>query len=164
MDDTEPDFALLVALDEGQWEVSSLPQRVGSDLESFVATLRAQPAEGSVLGLAVYDDDFFLVLRPRGADVRMLLSDVAAATDWPIAEEVLEALELPLPGDDDEDEDDEPQPAGDLEIFADFGLRPMDVSALCADPDLYPDETLGTIASRLGFGPAFERAIDGANR
>ena len=91
----------------------------------------------------------------------MLISDAAAAADWPIAEDVLEELDVPLP---DEDEDDaDIAPAGDLGIFADLGMRPMDMSMLCDDPDLYPDEMLGSIAAKLGFGPALEGVLSGAH-
>ena len=70
-----------------------------------------------------------------------MLSDVTAVGDWPIARQVVEAL-------DDGDEDAEPedletvQPAGDLDIFADLGVDAMEVSAVCGDLELYPDEML----------------------
>ena len=31
---------------------------------------------------------------------------------------------------------------------------------LCEDLDLYPDEQIGTIASRLGFGEQYESIVD----
>ena len=37
----------------------------------------------------------------------------------------------------------------------------MELAALCDDLDLYPDEMLGSVASRLGFGEAFQAAVDG---
>ena len=159
VDDTTPDVAVLVTREEGRWDLTALPVRVGGDLATFLDTLRAQPVEGGAIGLATYGDDFFLALRVMGGDVRMLISDAAAAADWPIAEDVLEELDVPLP---DEDEDDaDIAPAGDLGIFADLGMQPMDMSMLCDDEDLYPDEMLGTIATRLGFGPALEGVLSG---
>jgi putative tRNA adenosine deaminase-associated protein len=71
---------------------------------------------------------------------------------------VLEALDLPLPG----PEDERVQPAGDLTIFSDLGLPAMELGALCDDLDLYPDQMLDSIASRLGFADAFRRAVDSA--
>ena len=36
----------------------------------------------------------------------------------------------------------------------------MEIASLCSDAELFPDEMLGSIAARLGFGEDFERAID----
>jgi putative tRNA adenosine deaminase-associated protein len=83
------------------------------------------------------------------------MSDVTAATQWPLARDVIDELHLPVP-----DEDDEEVPAGDLSIVADLGMSAMDLGALCDDIDLYPDEMLGEIADKLGFGPQFREAID----
>jgi putative tRNA adenosine deaminase-associated protein len=69
---------------------------------------------------------------------------------------VIDHLELPPPDDD----DDQIQPAGDLGILADLGINAMELGALCDDPDLYPDEVLADIASRLGFGSAFDDVVD----
>jgi putative tRNA adenosine deaminase-associated protein len=88
-----------------------------------------------------------------------LLSDVTAATESPLARAVLARLELPLPAD-----DDRVQPAGDVGIFADLGLEPMDLAAICDQLDLYPEEMLGEVADRLGFGAEYERAVDAALR
>ena len=89
-----------------------------------------------------------------GAEVRLLLSDVTAATDWPLAAAVVEHLDLPLP-----DDEEEQEPAGDLGIVADLGMGAMDMGALLDDYELYPDEMLGDIASRLGFGPLYDEIV-----
>ncbi len=52
------------------------------------------------------------------------------------------------------------QPAGDLSILADLGLSAMELGAMCDDNQLYPEELLGDIAARLGFGIAFEELVD----
>jgi hypothetical protein len=39
-------------------------------------------------------------------------------------------------------------------------MSAMDLGALCDDIDLYPDEMLGEIADKLGFGPQFREAVD----
>jgi putative tRNA adenosine deaminase-associated protein len=68
-------------------------------------------------------------------------------------------LDIPVP----EDEDlDQVLPAGDMSIFADLGVDEMDLGALSGNLDLFPDEVLASIARRLGFGPALERALDSA--
>jgi len=103
------------------------------------------------------DEDFFVLTRVRGADVSLLLSDITAAGDWPLARGVVDRLGLPAPSD-----DDEPQPAGDMGMLADLGFDAMALAALLDDSDLYPDEMLADIALRIGFGGQFELAVDTA--
>jgi putative tRNA adenosine deaminase-associated protein len=151
---TELDFAVAAYREEGDWQVTplSLPD---PDLASLVSALRRYPSESGVIGLVSVADDFFLLVRVIGVRARLLMSDVTAATQWPLAREVIDELHLPVP-----DEDDEEVPAGDLSIVADLGMSAMDLGALCDDIDLYPDEMLGEIADKLGFGPQFREAID----
>jgi putative tRNA adenosine deaminase-associated protein len=156
---TATDFAVAAYLEDGRWVVSSLPPRAADGLEPLVHALRQQPGDGGSIGMVSVADDFFVAVRVFGEDERILLSDVTAAQDWPLAREVLDRLDLPLP----EDEDlEQVQPAGDLAVFADMGVPPMEVAMLCEDTELYPDEMLGSIASRLGFGEEFEQALDQA--
>ena len=146
------DFALVVYREEGVWQLQELSPDSVADVGSFAAELRRYPGDGGSLGLVSVDEDFFLLLRVLGAHVRVLLSDITAATDWPIARSAVDFLELPLPADDDDDQ----VPAGDLAIVADLGMGAMDMGALLDDFDLYPDEMLGDIAHRLGFGRLFD--------
>jgi putative tRNA adenosine deaminase-associated protein len=69
----------------------------------------------------------------------------------------MERLDLELPR---EDELDDVWPAGDLAVFTDLGLDPMELGAILSDVDAYADEMLSTLARRLGFADAFERAMD----
>jgi putative tRNA adenosine deaminase-associated protein len=155
--DTATDFAVAVFREDGQWVVSTLPPSAANGIEPLVHALRQQPGEGGSIGLVSVAEDFFVAVRVYGDDELILLSDVTAAQDWPLAREVLDRLELPMPYG---DELDQPQPAGDLGAFADLGLPPMELAMICEDPDLYPDEMLGSIASRLGFGEEFEQTLD----
>ncbi len=151
------DFVVAAYREEGRWQVQPLPTRVADGLEALVASLRPLPSESGSVGMVSVDEDFFVLVRVLGADVHVLLSDVTAATDWPLASEVVDRLELPEP-----DDEDDPQPAGELAMFADFGLSAMDMAVLCDDSDLYPDEMLSDVAQRLGFGSQFEDAIERA--
>ena len=72
-----------------------------------------------------------------------------------VAEELLEIADIPMP-----EEDEEPGPVGHLEILADLGMNGMEISALCDDEELFPDEQLEAIASRLGFGQDFSELLD----
>lgn len=151
------DFAVVVYREDDAWEVEQLPIALTEDLQGLIHALRQQPSIGGTIGLAAVGDDFFVALRVIADDVMVFLSDVTASVDWPLARQVVEYLELDIP----EDEDlDQVLPAGDMSIFADLGLDEMELGALSGDLDLYPDEMLASIAARLGFGAAFERAIE----
>jgi putative tRNA adenosine deaminase-associated protein len=154
-EDTLVDFAVVVFREEGQWQVGPLPHRAAEDLAALLHAVRQQPSEGPTLAVCSYGDDFFLVVRPDGDDVRLMISDVTAAGDWPVAREALD-----LVGEVEPDDDETVAPAGDLELFADLGMSSMELVAICSDLELYPDEMLGQIAARIGFGPQFETVVD----
>ena len=153
-EETLVDFALVAYLEDGHWQVGSLPPRTAADLHSFVHALRQQQSEAAAIGFCSYGDDFFLAVRLDGEDVRILISDVTAIGEWPVARQALELMNEPEP------EDDGVLPGGDLSIFADLGVSSMEVSAICSDLELYPDEMLEQIATHIGFGTQFEQAVD----
>jgi len=148
------DFALAAYREEGVWQLQEVPPERADDLLTFAAELRRWPGDFGCLGLVSVDEDFFVVVRVAGAEVRVLLSDVTAATDWPLARSALKQLGLPLPAD-----ADEPLPGGDPGIVSDLGLPAMDMAALLDDSEPYPDETLGEIAQRLGFGRLYDEVL-----
>jgi putative tRNA adenosine deaminase-associated protein len=151
------DFAVVVYREDDAWEVDRLPIALTEDLSGLIHALRQQPSIGSTLGLAAIGDDFFVGLRVVADETMVFLSDVTASVDWPLARQVVDYLELDIP---DDEELDQVLPAGDMSIFNDLGLDEMELGALSGDLDLFPDEMLASIASRLGFGAAFERAIE----
>ena len=155
----ETDFAVIVYREEDRWEADCLPATVTADLDDFVQALRRQPSMGGTIGFAGVGDDFWAAVRVIGEDVSLFLSDLTAAVDYPLARQVLEALGIPVPSD---DELDQVLPAGDLSIFADLGLDEMELGAVAADLDLYPEDAVAHIADRLRFGEAVERALDTA--
>jgi putative tRNA adenosine deaminase-associated protein len=96
----EMDFAVIVYREEDQWEADVLPSAVTADLDDFVQALRRQPSMGGTIGFAGVDDFFFVAVRVLGDDVSMFLSDLTAAVDYPLARQVLGALDIPVPADD----------------------------------------------------------------
>jgi putative tRNA adenosine deaminase-associated protein len=155
----ETDFAVIVYREEDQWEADALPAAVTADLDDLLHALRQQPSIGGIIGFAGVGDDFWLAVRIIGEDVSLFLSDLTAAVDYPLARQVLEALNIPVPSD---NELDQVLPAGDLSIFADLGLEEMELGAIAADLDVYPEDAVAGIAERLRFGEAVERALDRA--
>ena len=164
---SETDFAIVVFREDDGWDADVLPVAVTDDLKGFIRVLRQQPSLAGTIGLAGIDDYFFVAIRVVGNQVSVLLSDIGAALDYPLAEQVLDYLEIPVP---DEEDLDQVLPVGDLSIFADLGLDEMDLAAICSrldfdsddDPWDHVEDAVESIAVRLGFGPAMERALDTA--
>ncbi|HEY0935412.1 MAG TPA: tRNA adenosine deaminase-associated protein [Trebonia sp.] len=164
---SETDFAIVVFQEDDGWNADVLPVAVTGDLKGLIRVLRQQPSLAGTIGLAGIDDYFFVAVRILGSQVSLLLSDIGAALDYPLAEQALDYLEIPVP---DEDDLDQVLPVGDLSIFADLGLDEMDLAAICSrldfdsedDPWDHVEDAVESIAARLGFGPAMERALDSA--
>jgi putative tRNA adenosine deaminase-associated protein len=154
-------IAVVVYREEGAWQSGVLPERVGGDLDGLIQALRQQPAENVAIGLVNVADEFFVALRIRGDEVRLMLSDVTAAVAWDLARQVVDRLGIDAPAGDDLDE---VWPAGDVGIFADLGLDEMELSALLSDLDAYADEMLVSVADRLGFGEVYDRALEVQSR
>lgn len=154
MAEDDVDFAVAAYRDEGEWQVVELNPRLGEDVEELSHALARFPSDVGVLGLVSMNDDFFVILRRSGTQVRAMLSDVTAVTDWPLAGGVADLLDLPDP-----DDADEPQAAGDLELLSDLGMPALELGVLCDHDELYPEDILRDVADRLGFGDAFEAVI-----
>jgi putative tRNA adenosine deaminase-associated protein len=154
--DAGVDFAVVAYREEGEWQVISLPPRAGTDLDVLIHALRQWPGDAGSLGMVSIDEDFFVLARVQGDSVRLLLSDVTAATEWPLARDVVNRLELPVP----DDEEEALQPAGDMQILSDLGLSAMDLAVLCDEDELYPDEMLEDIAGRAGFVSEYQSALE----
>lgn len=154
MEENDVDFAVAAYRDDGMWQLAEIDVALAGDINDLLTVLRRFPSESGVLGLVSVSDEFFVVVRVIGSKVRLLLSDVTAVTDWPLASGVADLLDVPDPED-----DDQPQPAGDLNIISDLGMQAIELGALCDDQELYPEDILVDIAGRIGFGADFEALI-----
>ena len=155
-DEMAADFALSAVREDGVWSVTPLPPAAADAFEQMIHALRQQPGDAGAIGLVSFAEDFFVILRLVGDDVRILLSDVTAAFDAPFAGQVLDHLELPMPDGDDEDDI---EPAGDLDLLEDLGVSPLLMAELCDDLDLYPDDVFGQIAEHAGFSEQYDAAM-----
>ena len=90
-------IAVVVYREDGAWQSGVLPERVGGDLDGLIQVLRQQPAENGAIGLVNVADEFFVALRVRGDDVRVMLSDVTAAVAWDLARQVVDRLGIDAP-------------------------------------------------------------------
>lgn len=153
MAEDDVDFAVAAYHDEGRWRVVELNPRIGEDVDDLSEALARFPSDVGVLGLVSVNDDFFVIVRRSGTQVRVMLSDVTAIDDWPLAGGVADMLDLAEP------QSDDPQAVGDLEILSDLGMTAFDLGVLCDDDDLYPDDVLLDVAQRLGFGVELEAVL-----
>ena len=139
------DFAIEAWHEDGRWSIASLPDP--DDLTHIIDRLKKQQTNGGAVALIAIDDEFFFAIRVLWTHVKYFISDVTCAIDYEVAAEFLDIADIDQP-----EEEDEPLPAGDLDIFSDLGLQSMELSTICDDADLFPDEQIEAIASRLGFG------------
>jgi putative tRNA adenosine deaminase-associated protein len=150
-------FAVAAYRDSGEWRVEPLPPAMVTDLGVLIQALRAQPHEGGPFVIACVDEEFFLIARLDGGRISLLLSDLTASVEYPLAEQVMTRLGEEPPED---DELDEVWPVGDLDLFADLGLPEDEMEAILDDIDAYPDEMLDTIVERIGLGDTYTAASE----
>ena len=89
---TQRGFAVAGFRDAGQWRCETLPPAVLGDLGVLLSALRSQVPEGGPFVIASVDDEFFLIARLDGPRIVLLLSDLTAAVEYPLAAQALERL------------------------------------------------------------------------
>ncbi len=152
-DDGGSDFGVIAWHEDGRWELSELADC--RDLTRIIDQLKSQRTNGGAVALIAIDEEFFIAARSLGTHLQMMISDVTYAADYDIATDLLDVLDLPFP-----EEDDEPQPGGDIDLFKDLGMNEMEIEAISHDVDLFPDEQIDAIATRLGFGEELAEYLD----
>ena len=150
-------YAVVVAREQGMWQVDVLPEALTDDLDALVAAVRRQAEEDGAFALVDVADEFFVVVRVQHGRVRLLLSDVTASAEWDLATQVVDHLGVEIPRD---DALQRVVPVGDLGVFDDLGVDGTELAALLSDVDAYDDELLEALALRLGFASAYERVVD----
>jgi putative tRNA adenosine deaminase-associated protein len=153
----ERGFAVAAFRDGTEWRVEPLPPAVLGDLGALLSALRSQPPEGGPFVIAMVEDEFFVIARQEGRRISLLLSDLTAAVEFPLAEQAIARLGEEPPAD---DELDEVWPVGDLELFSDLDLAEDEMDDILDDLDLLPDEMLENIVDRIGIAEPYHRALD----
>jgi len=149
----ELDIAVAAWHEDGRWTLGILPDP--ADIAQIITSLKSQQTNGGAIALISIDEEFFILIRVLGSHISLFLSDVTCALDYPVAEELLDIADIEMP-----EEEDDPNPIGQLEILSDLGMNGMELSALCDDDELFPDEQLEAIANRLGFGDQFAELLE----
>ena len=152
-------FAVVAFRDGAQWRAEPLPPAVLGDLGVLLAALRSQPPEGGPFVIACVEEEFFVIARQEGLRISLLLSDLTAAVEFPLAEQAITRLGEEPPAD---DELDEVWPVGDLELFTDLGLPEEEMEDILDDLDALPEEMLDTIIDRLGITEQYAAATEAA--
>ena len=147
------DFGIIAWHEDGRWDATRLISN--RDIGAIIDSLKAQQTNGGAIALIAIEDEFVIIARALGDQMQMMISDVTYALDYEVAAELIEVLDLEFP-----EEDDEVQPGGDLDLLNDLGVSEMELLTILDDSELYPDEQLEAIASRLGFGEQFNQVIE----
>ncbi|MGH3494860.1 MAG: tRNA adenosine deaminase-associated protein [Sciscionella sp.] len=142
-----------------QWRMELMPPALLVDLGMLLQALRSQPPEGGPFVVASVDGEFFVIARQLGRRVLLLLSDMTASVEYPLAEQALTRLGEDPP---DDEELDEVWPIGDLDLFADLDLSEEEMEEILDDLDSDPDEILEAIIDRVGLGDQFGQATAAA--
>jgi putative tRNA adenosine deaminase-associated protein len=155
----EIDYVLAAYREDGQLHVQALELDLANDLDALIEQLRRLPGDAGSLGFVSLVEEVFVVVRVRGQHVQALLSDSAAAGDWPIAHDVLDFLGEDV---DEPDDDEDGELVGDLDMLADLGLSEFELGTIVDNLDLSSDQMLGAIAERININPEFAQATEAA--
>ena len=147
------DFGIIAWHEDGRWDATRLI--LTRDIGAIIDSLKAQQTNGGAIALIAIEDELVIIARALGDQMQMMISDVTYALDYEVAAELIEVLDLEFP-----EEEDETQPGGDLDLLSDLGVSEMELLTILDDSELYPDEQLEAIASRLGFGEQFNQVIE----
>jgi putative tRNA adenosine deaminase-associated protein len=147
------DFGCIAWHEDGRWDASLLNST--RDIGLIIDALKSQQTNGGAIALIAIEDEFVIIARVLGDQMRMMISDITYALDYEVAAELVEVLDLEYP-----QEEDKSQPDGDIDLLSDLGVGEMELLAILDDTELYPDEQLEAIANRLGFGEQFNQVIE----
>ncbi len=153
MAEDEADYVVAAYRDADDWEVVELKASLGHDVEELSDAL-GRLHHQDVLAMVSVNEDYVILLRRVDGRVRVLLSDVTAVSESDLAVDIADLLDLPDP-----DDEDEPVPGGDLELLADLGVSAADLTDLCADDEVTPDDLLLDLAERIGFVDGLEAVL-----
>ena len=147
------DFGCIAWHEDCRWDASLLNST--RDIGLIIDALKSQQTNGGAIALIAIEDEFVIIARVLGDQMRMMISDITYALDYEVAAELVEVLDLEFP-----EEEDESQSGGDIDLLSDLGVGEMELLAILDDTELYPDEQLEAIANRLGFGEQFNQVIE----
>jgi putative tRNA adenosine deaminase-associated protein len=150
------DYSAILWREEGIWNAIKVPARQAIVLDDLLDLCRQYPGEGGVYAVVGVSGEFFILLRSDPRKTEALISDGIALLDWDIAEDAADLIDLQWQEDDLEDY----EAVGDLNILANFGLKAQDLSMICENPDLEPDQQISEVFKRIGAELAWKKIIN----
>ena len=150
------DYSAILWREEGIWNALKVPARQAIVLDDLLDLCRQYPGEGGVYAVVGVSGEFFILLRSDPRKTEALISDGIALLDWDIAEDAADLIDLQWQ----EDDLEEYEAVGDLNILANFGLKAEDLSMICENPDLEPDQQISEVFKRIGAELAWKKIIN----
>ncbi|MGY2083126.1 tRNA adenosine deaminase-associated protein [Blastococcus sp. SYSU DS0539] len=154
-------YAVRASRVDSRWKVELLAADAGDELPVLERALGEPGAGGWPPPLVLVVDSrlYFVALRHGpGGMVRALISD-ATMLEWVLAAEVVERYGIGVDTEGAFDDDETGWPGGDLDIFADDGLPAEELRPIVTADDLWADEMVARIATRLGFADELAAAV-----
>ena len=153
-------FAAALARTPTGWTAEELDLDGVSDVDEVADRVRDVDGEAETALLFVEEDDEYVAILRVDADedeLRVFVSDPAAAASYPVAGIFAGAVEdEPAPPsdlDDDEEEEDDPpdsEPVGDADLLADLGTPRRDLIALVTHERTLPADVISEVCERAG--------------
>ncbi|MDE0974533.1 MAG: tRNA adenosine deaminase-associated protein [Candidatus Nanopelagicales bacterium] len=147
------DYSAILWREDGVWNSIPVPAQHAIVLDDLLALCKQYPGEGGVYAAVGVGEEFFILLRNDNQKTEVVISDGAALLDWDIAEDAADLIEL----DWQEGDFEEFEAVGDLNLFSNFGLKSQDLSMICENPDLEPDQQISEIFKRIGAEFAWQK-------
>jgi putative tRNA adenosine deaminase-associated protein len=147
------DYSAILWREEGIWNAVQVPAQQAIVLDDLLALCKQYPGEGGVYAAVGVADEFFILLRHDSRKTEVFISDGVALLDWDIAEDAADLIDLEW-----EEEDlEEYEAVGDFNLLANFGLKAEDLSMICENPDLEPDQQISEVFKRIGAELAWKK-------
>jgi putative tRNA adenosine deaminase-associated protein len=147
------DYSAILWREEGIWNAIQVPARQALVLDDLLALCKQYPGEGGVYAVVGVSDEFFVLVRHDPRKTEVFISDGLALLDWDLAEDAADLIDLEW-----EEEDlEEFVAVGDLNLLANFGLKAEELSMICENPDLEPDQQIAEVFKRIGAEIAWKK-------
>lgn len=150
------DYSAILWREEGIWNAIKVPAHQAIVLDDLLDLCRQYPGEGGVYAVIGVSGEFFILLRSDARKTEAFISDGIALLDWDIAEDAADLIDLEWA----EEDLEEYEAVGDLSILANFGLKAADLSMICENPDLEPDQQISEVFKRIGAELAWKKIIN----
>ena len=150
-------FAAALARTSTGWTAEELDLDGVSDVDEVADRVRDVDGDAQTALLFVEEDDEYVAILRVDADaddLRVFVSDSAAAETYAVAGIFAGAVEeeaAPPSAEDDEDEDPpDSEPVGDADLLADLGTPKRDLIALVTHERTLPSDVISEVCERAG--------------